>query len=96
MDNVCLSKMIWSVSASPCVLGGFNYKSVNVWRGEGHAIIVGVGGRSVTDGLTLPKQRNNKFSSLDMGCFITKDSFTCLALGYIMFSCPFRMYPQVT
>jgi len=43
---------------SPCVLGRvlFNYKSVNVWRREGHAIIVGVGGRSGTDGLTLPKQ----------------------------------------
>lgn len=37
---------------------------MNVWREEGHAIIVGVGGRSGTDGLTFPKQGIINFLSL--------------------------------
>jgi len=45
---------------------------MNVWRGEGHAIIVGVGGRSSTDGLTLPKQGIINFLSLTRDFLLRK------------------------
>jgi hypothetical protein len=75
VDNVYLSKITWSVSASPCVVEGvsFNCKSVNVWRGKGHAaVIVGVGGRSGTDGLTLPKQGIINFLPLTCDVLLRK------------------------
>lgn len=75
MDNFYLRKLTGSLSASPCVVGGvsFNCKSVNVWRGKGHAaVIVGVSGRSGTDGLTSPNQGIIHFLSLTCDVLLRK------------------------
>ena len=54
---------------------------MNVWRGEGHAIIVGVGGRSGTDVLTLPKQGIINFLSLTWDVLLRK---TCLRVWHLV------------